>query len=119
MSVALQLTSCVYILGSFFIPPNCSKVFTGYIMKPLEVLKKIKGNTVALSHQRQQCVCRRSNYTCCSFVSLWCAYRVLQNCFIFLDFIMLVLCFRKDFILLLFYRCCILSSMTCPNSCSA
>lgn len=72
MSAVLQLTSCVYILGSFFIHVECSKVFTEYVMKPLEIIGKIKGNTVVPSHERQHCVCLGSNYICCIFFSLWC-----------------------------------------------
>lgn len=73
MSVVLQLTCCVYILGSFFIHIECSRAFTECIMKPLETIMKIKGNNVVSSHQRQHCICMRSNYTCCVFVYLQCA----------------------------------------------
>lgn len=92
MSAVLQLTS-VYILGSFFIHVECSKVFTEYVMKPLEIIGKIKGNTVVPSHERQHCVCLGSNYICCNFFFVVCI-----ECFkiaFFKNFTMLVLCLRN------------------------
>ena len=83
MSAVLQLTSCVYILGSFFIHIELSTVFTEYIMKPLEIIGKIKGNTIVPSHQRQHCVLHLLHF---------CFFAVCIQCFKIALFYWILLC---------------------------